>query len=268
MHRDQLVLVSALIRSQSACAEIKEETDDDGADNTHSDSGGTEANDTTSEGGTTASTTEGNTTGGTTTGGTTTGGANPPSDINCYHYVYVTSYSGNQEGDFNYAAAKNLCQAEGDSSPLLAQNQNWVPILSTSINSANELIEINGPVCVVDATSGTIAVAAGQIDFWDGTLSAPIDRNSFGHTVSGHVWTGSTYNGGMSPDNCGNWSENNRHEDGIIGLVGATNNQWLNLESRECDDAYRYYCISQIKTSSGDGDDSDDGITLNIGGKD
>ena len=92
-------------------------------------------------------------------------------------------------------------------------------------------------------SDGTV-IANDWADLTDGTLAAPIDRNEFGESTSGAVWTSVDVNGvAEGANHCSGW--NSISGNGRQGLTTATSGAWTQDSTGFCMGAARLYCFEQ-----------------------
>ena len=71
-------------------------------------------------------------------------------------------------------------------------------------------------------------------DITGGRLMNPIDRLIDGAVAAGKVWTG-VHADGLPGADCANWSTQNGTLDGLVGLIGATDQTWSEQGPTGCD---------------------------------
>lgn len=151
-------------------------------------------------------------------------------------FVSSIPYSGNLGG---LAGADAKCQSVAESASLTGA---WKAVLSSSTVSAFSRIVITG---LINSRSGA-AIAVDQSDLWDGNIDDSIEAtesNVLLSTVSGEWrrWTGTSDDGGISGNNCSNWSTT--AGTGTFGR-GDTDTTWTSHGANNCTDIFHLHCIN------------------------
>jgi hypothetical protein len=112
-------------------------------------------------------------------------------------------------------------------------------VISGSAEAANQRLTITGPIRTMTGTT----VASGAADFWDGTLTNPIDLDATGTLVEGPTWTGSNEDGTANTDHCADWTDTQGF--GMKGRTGDTVSSWIEEGNLVCNKSAHIYCLSQ-----------------------
>ena len=153
-------------------------------------------------------------------------------------YVFVTANT--YPGDFPQQTPDEICLMAAEDAGLSGL---YRPIVSMTYEPAMQRIQGEGPIY---NRAGEMVVQSIE-DLWiteSQELLAPIDVDQFGSPVSNNVqvWTGTTFDGQTSPDNCYNWTSGSAR--GQVGITGTTIFRWLDSgNSYSCYYSYRLYCI-------------------------
>lgn len=160
-----------------------------------------------------------------------------------HHTVFVTSqtYNGNLGG---LSGADAICASRAQAGAYTSSlSGTWMAILSDEADSAAgrlnlSTLEVRNVLDSLIDSSGT--------GMWDASLSAPIDVDENGTTVSTalNVWTGSTSAGAISHTHCLSWTSVATGI-GREGLLNKTNSTWIANVNSPCSAVKRLYCINR-----------------------
>ncbi len=170
--------------------------------------------------------------------------------------VFATSdtFNGNL-GNFSGADAK--CQAAAQEAGLSGTFKAWIGGRMDGTgngggtqNVSERMTHSTVPYVL---TTGT-KVADDWGDLTDGSLDHGIDRDEFGNSVSGSVWTNTTTNGkafdhrrdcGPGGSQADVWGSADQFESGHFGNVGDTGSTWTTNTNTACNNSFHLYCFEQ-----------------------
>jgi hypothetical protein len=165
-----------------------------------------------------------------------------------YHRVFVSSSVTKGGAMGGWMGADHMCRQlaiNGGKSGI------WKAILSigaldsTARVEAIRRLEIGGPVYTIDNRT----IANDETDFWDGTHSAPIDRDQLNNPRNTLVWTGTDASGLTTASNfgvlCSNWTILGGNNTARTGQCSDINSSWVSNTEVGCTMDAALYCISQ-----------------------
>jgi len=161
-----------------------------------------------------------------------------------------------------------LADAAAATKPILADRtfKAWLSSSSVSASdrlahSPNRYILVDGTILVADNWNGLVSLtpmafegsAGGNFGPGAGTyLKNPINKDEKGNAVSGAavVWTNTMTDGTKKETNpsrtCSDWTDDDVHEDGRVGLASNKDIKWTeDNQEYGCSSTARLYCISQ-----------------------
>ncbi|MFQ5349871.1 MAG: hypothetical protein ACE5EG_05445, partial [Thermoanaerobaculia bacterium] len=155
----------------------------------------------------------------------------PPAPAGKKVFATSTTYNGNLG---SIAGAHAKCQARAGAAGLPGTFKAWISGRTTGFGDQNAADDLSHATVPYELVNGT-KVADDWADLTDGTLDHAIDRDEFGNSVSGSVWTNTETNG-MAHDitrDCGPgsstaavWTSSSGFESGRYGTSTASNSGW------------------------------------------
>lgn len=161
-----------------------------------------------------------------------------------FRRVFVTSGPFRSDGNVGgVAGANGKCSAAAGSRGL---GGTWLAWISGDGMDAYDRIGWNGEYRLMD---GTTQVVANKMQLKSGTLTHAIDRNENNEATTGtadeaRVWTGTSSNGNITSNICGNWT-NNISTIGTYGRLSSTGTAWTAENGTSCSAVMRFYCFEQ-----------------------
>jgi hypothetical protein len=148
-------------------------------------------------------------------------------------FATSTTYDGNLGG---VAGADAKCAARAGAAGLSGTYVAWITDGTSGPNVSYVL------PTVFRRTDG-VQFADSLSELSGGMLNAPLNRDEFGASVAGGVWTG----GGSSPagSSCSLWASALSFLTGTVGSTAQTNSGWQNLTQTACSGLQRLYCFEQ-----------------------
>lgn len=151
-------------------------------------------------------------------------------------FVSITATDGAFGGA---AAADGLCQSEASAAALGGTFKAWVSDGMT--NPATRFTQATVPYKRIDG----VTVADDWTDLIDGTLDAPIDRDSLGTPTAAGVWTGTATTGATGAFHCSSWTTAMPLPLGTAGTTSSMGAQWTQQTFASCAELRRLYCFEQ-----------------------
>jgi hypothetical protein len=174
----------------------------------------------------------------------------PPAPAGKKAFATSTTYTGNLG---SIAGAHSKCQARAGAAGLAGTFKAWISGRTTGFGDQNAADDLSHATVPYELVNGT-KVADDWADLTDGSLDHAIDRDEFGNSVSGSVWTNTETNG-MAHDytrDCGPgsstsavWTSASGYESGRYGTATASNSQWTMTNNTACSNNFRLYCFEQ-----------------------
>jgi hypothetical protein len=169
------------------------------------------------------------------------------------HRVFTSSesFTGNMLADYGGSYFVNgldgadfRCQKLADDAQL---DGTFRAYLSTPGHPVADRLHFFGNLVNLQATPAT--VATGRTDLFDGTLSAPIKYDENGDPVdNAYIWGGTEVTGASGSNYCNYWSSPGGAS-GRGGDLEALNQDWINVNSFNCNMSHHLLCVEQIPTA-------------------
>ncbi len=161
-----------------------------------------------------------------------------------------TTYNGNLG---SIAGAHSKCQARASAAGLSGTYKAWISGRTTGFGDQHASGYLTHATVPYELVNGT-KVADNWADLTDGSLDHAIDRDEFGNSVTGNVWTNTETNGmahdvtrdcGPGSSNSAVWTNSQSIESGRYGTSTASNSQWTMTSNTGCNSNFRLYCFEQ-----------------------
>lgn len=174
----------------------------------------------------------------------------PPAPAGKKVFATSTTYNGNLG---SLAGAHAKCQARAGAAGLSGTYKAWISGRTTGFGDQHASGYLSHATVPYELVNGT-KVADDWSDLTDGSLDHAIDRDEFGNSVTGSVWTNTETNGqahditrdcGPGSSNSAVWTSASGVESGRFGTSTASNSQWTMTNNTSCNNNFRLYCFEQ-----------------------